>query len=116
MQCVLFVNDQSLWPEISWQESSIHTKSRQIMLIYTGVLALGSCQKKKTELARGSCGASAPALGCMLICLEIFIYAHIGCALDEQLYLGCTYMIFFPAFNAISAHYRVMNMQMLNKA
>lgn len=67
------------------------------------------------SIAGGSREATAPAPGCMLICLEIFIYAHIDGALDEELYLCCTYML-FPAFNAISAHYRGMNMQMLNKA
>jgi hypothetical protein len=72
-------------------------------------------RKSSIELAWGSSEARAPAPGCMLICLEIFIYAHIDGALDEQLYLCCTYML-FSVFNVISTHYRGMNMQMLNKA
>lgn len=40
-------------------------------------------RKSRVEVAGGSCEARAPVLGCMLICLEIFIYAYIDGALDE---------------------------------
>ena len=40
-------------------------------------------RKTRIEIAGGSCEARTPVLGCMLICLEIFIYAHIDGALDE---------------------------------
>lgn len=39
--------------------------------------------KGRVEIAGGSYEARAPALGCMLICLEIFIYAYIDGTLDE---------------------------------
>lgn len=51
-------------------------------------------RKSRVEVAGGSCAARAPVLGCMLICLEIFIYAYIDGALDDELYLCCTYMLF----------------------
>lgn len=40
-------------------------------------------RKSTIEIAGGSSEARAPVLGCMLICLEIFIYACIDGALDE---------------------------------
>lgn len=40
-------------------------------------------RKSGTEIARGSYEARAPVRGCMLICLEIFIYAYIDGVLDE---------------------------------
>lgn len=40
-------------------------------------------RRSRIEIAGGSCEARAPVPGCMLICLEIFIYAFRDGALDE---------------------------------